>query len=346
MVSATTATIGIDVILFDTEYTDGLTAAKYAQQQALIENCMVFVDNDTGSATGIRSFTRAYIRGGAIMTNGTPSVDILANFVDDVTIDSLAYNPTKVQSGETGAKWDGGTSQVIHAGERASTRSIDVLARTGTNDGTLANDVLTRASSSSFVGTLGITPTAANMLGLTSSDNLTDGTLIIGGTAATSLLTLTNTAYGLDKLVRSATPGNSLVVDSTGSVVSTGSTAVTVDNAAVATAVWAKTLSGALTASGALVQSSTNLDVPVSTRVPNGTGAVEYTITEQTPGGQPIANVKVWITTNSAGTNVMAGPKYTNDAGEVSFMLDTGVTYYRWRQKAGYNFTNPKETNP
>ena len=123
MVSATTATIGIDVILFDTDYTDGLTAAKYAQQQALIENCMVFVDNDTGSATGIRSFTRAYIRGGAIMTNGTPSVDILAHFVDDVTIDSLAYDPTKVQSGETAQN---GTAARPRLSTRASEHQPDL----------------------------------------------------------------------------------------------------------------------------------------------------------------------------------------------------------------------------
>ena len=92
----------------------------------------------------------------------------------------------------------------------------------------------------------------------TLAGKLTDGTLIIGGTPATSLLTLTNTDYGLAKLVRSATPGNSLVVDSTGSVVSTGSTAVTVDNAAVATAVWAKQLGvGNTAASTLLVQSGT-----------------------------------------------------------------------------------------
>jgi hypothetical protein len=52
-------------------------------------------------------------------------------------------------------------------------------------------------------------------------------------------------------------------------------------------------------------------------------------------------NVQVWITTDEAGANVVAGALLTNANGEVTFMLDAG-TYYVWRERGGYNFSNPQ----
>lgn len=71
-----------------------------------------------------------------------------------------------------------------------------------------------------------------------------------------------------------------------------------------------------------------------------GGGAITTTITCQV-GGTPIDGVEVWITTDEAGSNVVAGTLVTDALGEVEFMLDAG-DYYAWRQKAGYNFTNPQ----
>ncbi len=70
-----------------------------------------------------------------------------------------------------------------------------------------------------------------------------------------------------------------------------------------------------------------------------GPGSVlkELTITS---AGQPADGVAVWITTDSAGTNTIAGTKPTNGQGKVQFMLDPG-TYYAWCQKNGVDFTNP-----
>ena len=53
----------------------------------------------------------------------------------------------------------------------------------------------------------------------------------------------------------------------------------------------------------------------------------------------PIANVEVWITSDQAGT-IVAAKGFTDDDGEITFYLDPG-TYYAWRQKNGYTFTNP-----
>lgn len=71
-----------------------------------------------------------------------------------------------------------------------------------------------------------------------------------------------------------------------------------------------------------------------------GSGAVSFPVTINDEDGDPIDGVEVWITTDSAGTNVVAGTLSTDASGLATFMLDAG-TYYLWRQKSGYNFTNP-----
>jgi len=62
----------------------------------------------------------------------------------------------------------------------------------------------------------------------------------------------------------------------------------------------------------------------------------------QDGSGNPIADADVWITSDVAGTIVVAGVLQTNSQGKVTAHLDDGVTYYRWAQKDGYNFTNPQ----
>lgn len=64
-----------------------------------------------------------------------------------------------------------------------------------------------------------------------------------------------------------------------------------------------------------------------------------YTVTDA-DSGLPIADAEVWISTDSAGSNVIAGTLRTDANGEATFMLDAG-TYYVWTQKTGYNFSNP-----
>jgi hypothetical protein len=48
----------------------------------------------------------------------------------------------------------------------------------------------------------------------------------------------------------------------------------------------------------------------------------------------------VWATTDAAGVNTV-GYGVSNAAGQVPFWLTPGVTYYIWREKAGYAFANP-----
>ncbi len=70
-----------------------------------------------------------------------------------------------------------------------------------------------------------------------------------------------------------------------------------------------------------------------------GAGAIAWPITIN-DGVNPLDGVDVWVSTDSAGNNVIARG-ITDDNGVVTFMLDLG-TYYAWKQLAGYNFTNPQ----
>jgi len=71
-----------------------------------------------------------------------------------------------------------------------------------------------------------------------------------------------------------------------------------------------------------------------------GAGAItwEYTLTDSV-SALPIADADVWVTTDLAGTNVVASGR-TDQSGSVTFYLDAG-TVYVWSQKSGYNFSNP-----
>lgn len=71
-----------------------------------------------------------------------------------------------------------------------------------------------------------------------------------------------------------------------------------------------------------------------------GAGAVTFTYTlNDATTGLPIANANLWITSDSAGNNVIASG-ITNSSGQATFYLDAG-TVYVWRAKNGVNFTNP-----
>lgn len=106
-----------------------------------------------------------------------------------------------------------------------------------------------------------------------------------------------------------------------------------------------------------------NLDVAVSTRAATGAdadtlktlsdqidliagaagpGATECTLTITNGSGVAIADADVWLTSDAAGTSVVAGTLQTDSNGRATFMLDVGSTYYAWKQKDGVNFTNPE----
>lgn len=69
-------------------------------------------------------------------------------------------------------------------------------------------------------------------------------------------------------------------------------------------------------------------------------GAVTFTYTlTNSVDDLPIADADIWVTTDAGGANVAASGR-TDQNGQVTFYLDTGIVYV-WRQKTGWNFTNP-----
>lgn len=74
-----------------------------------------------------------------------------------------------------------------------------------------------------------------------------------------------------------------------------------------------------------------------------GSGSITHTHTVYMPDGTtPLSGAEVWISTDEAGTNVVAGTSVTDDFGNVTFLLDPG-TYYRWIDHPGFQFANPAE---
>ena len=82
------------------------------------------------------------------------------------------------------------------------------------------------------------------------------------------------------------------------------------------------------------------IDVAISTRTGGGSGGTAYSITV-TDGVLPLDGVAVWVTTDEAGTNAIAGPVHTNAMGQAVFALEPG-SYYAFCQRSGTNFTNPQ----
>lgn len=105
---------------------------------------------------------------------------------------------------------------------------------------------------------------------------------------------------------------------------------------------WTTTLPGAYSSGTAGWILGNRLDAKISAVSGNspGAGAVEftYTLTDQNTGN-PIPDADVWATTDSAGTTVVASGR-TDQNGIITFYLDPG-TICIWRQKSGWNFTNP-----
>jgi hypothetical protein len=61
----------------------------------------------------------------------------------------------------------------------------------------------------------------------------------------------------------------------------------------------------------------------------------DVTVVSVDDGVDPIPQASVWVSTDSLGASVVAFAT-TNDAGEVSFLLNHGLTYYLWVRKVGY----------
>ena len=107
----------------------------------------------------------------------------------------------------------------------------------------------------------------------------------------------------------------------------TGYALTTAGEDAIVDKVWDEAISGHLTAgtTGQKLNAAGAL---------GGAGALQRTI-GVTVGGNPLEGASVWVATDAAGTNIVAGALVTNSMGTVTVLLDAGA-YYVWVQKDGY----------
>lgn len=87
-----------------------------------------------------------------------------------------------------------------------------------------------------------------------------------------------------------------------------------------------------------LEDTGTTLPAQISGISTGGTGSTSQEI-EISVDSVPQDNAKVWVTTDSAGANIIRSG-YTNSFGKITFQLDSG-TYYVWAEKDGINIDNP-----
>lgn len=74
-----------------------------------------------------------------------------------------------------------------------------------------------------------------------------------------------------------------------------------------------------------------------------GSGAIEVDLVSRDEDLNPIDGVAVWITTDEAGVNIIAGTVYSLGNGISKFWLDDDSNYWAWRQLNGIEFTpNPE----
>jgi hypothetical protein len=71
-----------------------------------------------------------------------------------------------------------------------------------------------------------------------------------------------------------------------------------------------------------------------------GTGIIPWPVVCEV-AGVPQDGVEVWVSTDSSGSTVVAGPVQTDIYGRVTFYLNAG-TYYVWRQLGGFDYVNPQ----
>jgi hypothetical protein len=72
-----------------------------------------------------------------------------------------------------------------------------------------------------------------------------------------------------------------------------------------------------------------------------GPGDRSWSIAVRTSDDVAISGVECWVASDSGGNNVLSDIQRTDANGNVEFLLDPG-TYYLFRRKTGYTFTNPQ----
>jgi len=80
----------------------------------------------------------------------------------------------------------------------------------------------------------------------------------------------------------------------------------------------------------------------MKTALGGGSGSSEITITLTDSSSNPVGGANVYLTSDLAGSTIIAGPVLTNDAGVSPTLSVEAGGVYRWASKEGFTFTNPQ----
>lgn len=72
-----------------------------------------------------------------------------------------------------------------------------------------------------------------------------------------------------------------------------------------------------------------------------GSGSNDITLTVTDSASNPIAEARVWVTTDIAGQEIIAGPVITNVSGVTPTLKLNAGTFYQWASHEDKTFTNP-----
>ena len=247
---------------------------------------------------------------GTFTGNLTGSVDSVTNAVGSVTgaVGSVA--------GNVDGNVSGSVASVASGGLTAASFAADSLAAASFATGALTADAF--AADALVAATFA---TGAFTADAFAADALVAATFATGAFSAD--------AFAADALVAATFATGALTADA---FAATALDSGAISDAVIADAVWNALIASYGTAGtyGEWVESMTP-----------ATGATEVTVTVYKPGGSlPLDGVHVWFTTDAAGANV-SYDGYTNASGQKVFQMDAG-SYYLWKEKAGYSFTNPE----
>ena len=285
------------------------------------------------------------ISGGTLVVTGNPS-PIWATFGDSLSIEGCTtlYSsfgpsvapPSSVQSGVSNLG-DTGTLPYVSSGSLADQATFapggEVLNNVAgaTQAAALAAEAASGAATQLTTDQAAVTAAAGSIIrpadgGVTILSQ--SGTFDLAASNAAATATGAGAQVATDQAaVTAAAPGISRAVTLLGVA---GQAVLTQGDVQAATA-------GVLAAA----QAARAAAAAVLARDGGGAGAISSTLTLMDSGGTPVANAEVWVTTDPAGTNVVAGRQSTGDLGQVTVFLDAG-DYYRWAVKAGMNFANPQ----
>jgi hypothetical protein len=88
-------------------------------------------------------------------------------------------------------------------------------------------------------------------------------------------------------------------------------------------------------------QEGENLDEKTSLLNIKGPGGIRFPVTVQDTSNNPVPGAQVWLTSDRAGDNLVAGTLVTDSTGTAIFEVPPG-TYFLWRLHSKYTIPNPK----